>query len=113
MTEPDGARQLSAAEIELIVDRAVERAVEKATESTLREVRNVLLALGINVESAKEMQESQKDAAWTRRVRTASETAPGKIGLAVIGALLAAVGGIATYYVKHALDSMWSHTPGA
>lgn len=107
MTEPDGVRGLSAAEIELIVDRAVDRAVEKTMEATRREIRSVLLTLGLNADSPSHVLESQKDAAWTRRVRVLSETAPGKIGLLMFGTLLTAIGGLITFFVKHFFDSAW------
>ncbi|MFL9499243.1 hypothetical protein ACJMQP_04215 [Rhodopseudomonas palustris] len=97
-------KPLCAAEIENIVERAVEKAVEKTT----REMKDLLLALGINADSAKDMLESQKDSAWVRRVRTTSETVPGKIGLAALGAMFAAVGGVFTYFVKHWADTFWS-----
>jgi len=85
--------------------RAIEQAAERgAKRATNRAMKQFLLTLGINAETAAEMQESQKDAAFTRRVRLASESAPGRFGVLFIGAMLTFFGGLVTLGIKMMLN---------
>lgn len=81
---------------------AIEQAAERAARrATARALKQFLLALGINAETPEGLIEGQKDAAFTRRVRLASESAPARYGAVIVGGLFTILGAIIAITVKH------------
>lgn len=86
--------------------KAIEAAAEKAAKrATTRAVREVLLALGEDVRTPEGIIEAQKDRAFARRFRLASESRPAKFGFAIFTALLSLIGGVIGIAIKSAFEN--------
>ncbi|MET4240326.1 hypothetical protein [Bradyrhizobium sp. RT10b] len=86
--------------------RAIEAAAEKAAKRAVtRAMKQFMLQLGINAITPEGVQDNQKDAAFLHRMRVGAESAPGKLGLAALGALLSLVGGVLLYFFKSYFDT--------
>lgn len=80
---------------------AIEEAAERAAKRNAnRVVKHILVALGINATTPEDQIETQKDAAFLRKLRINLDTRAGKIGYAVLAALLSLSAGLIVFAVN-------------
>lgn len=70
------------------IEAAAERAAKRNANRVVKLITEKLAAVGINATTEEAQIETQKDIAWTRKMRTAFDTRASKIGYAFLAALL-------------------------
>lgn len=80
---------------------AIEEAAKRAAKSAVKEI---LLTMGQDAENPSAILESQKDAAFLRRVRRATESRAARYSLAAFSALLSFVGALITLAVAYVVN---------
>lgn len=101
-------KKTAPAKVDPALMRAIEATAEKAAKRAVtRAMKQFMLQLGTNAMTPEGVKASQQDAAFLHRMRITAESAPGKLGLAALGALLSLVGGIVLFFFKSFFDSHW------
>ncbi|MCK1668611.1 hypothetical protein [Bradyrhizobium sp. 153] len=98
-------KKVATPKIDPAILRAIEATAEKAAKRAVtRAMKQFMLQLGTNAITPEGIKESQQDAAFLHRMRVSAESAPGKLGLAALGALLSLVGGVILFFFKKYFD---------
>lgn len=96
-------------DMERCIAEVAEAAAEKAAKRAAhRAVRDVLLALGVDTETAAAHIQTQQDHDFLRRLRKFSQSAQSKILLSCVATAIAALGGLLAMFLSNHFPTIFT-----